>query len=167
MHPEYDHLMESAEQGGGHFSGPITLEPPMCPSEHFETHNWKCPVCGWSFIGPTQMPESSHGVCQYCGKNWGRTHSGTIECGSCWDWRKHERAEARYWTFASHNLFQNEEGSGPDLNDMSLWNKWGIAKEVSDALTTFKNLHDRYATMLKEHNLICNHCPKEETNEVA
>lgn len=86
--------------------------------------------------------------CASCGTFYAHPvayHSGTRECGSCWEWRKLEGPAARYWDSAIEHLFVADNGSsGPDLNDYVTWRRMGIRDEVVEALNVLEALRVRY-----------------------
>lgn len=89
-------------------------------------------------------------ICSYCGNPGARTHSGRLECGRCWNWRKLESPAARYWSKAITRLFSDGEGSsGPDYNDYMMWERWGMRDSVVKALYTLSALEQAYEEMLE------------------
>jgi hypothetical protein len=93
--------------------------------------------------------------CAYCGEEQEnpRRHSGVIECGSCWNWRKILGPQAKYWMSGIEGLFHNDFGFGPDPNDYMEWNRWGIDKEVENALIVLKKLQKRYEEEAQKRNV--------------
>lgn len=58
-------------------------------------------------------PAPYMGRCNYCGLNWGATHSGSYECTACWDYRKLDRPAASHWRRVLLPVFSNI-----DMNDI-------------------------------------------------
>lgn len=100
------------------------------------------PLEGVPQINPDGKP------CGYCGtwQNEPRVHSGYVECGKCWNWRKLNGPAARYWVAAIDRLFYDPEtgSSGPDLNDLHHWEKWDLTDEMTYALMLLQDVRDRY-----------------------
>jgi hypothetical protein len=108
-----------------------------------------------------EMVTKNENQCGVCGTIYTSAvayHSGVRECGRCWDWRKLYGPASRYWEKAIENLFVNEGGSGPDMIDLELWDKWGIKNEVIEALNTLEALRVRYE--------VINNVDRETRNEV-
>lgn len=45
--------------------------------------------------------------CAYCGGDGARTHSGILECGRCWDYRKLDRPAALHWAKVGESFLSN------------------------------------------------------------
>lgn len=45
--------------------------------------------------------------CAYCGGPDARTHSGILECGRCWDYRKLDRPAALHWAKVGAEFLSN------------------------------------------------------------
>lgn len=101
----------------------------------------------------TEPAPADHYRCNYCRRIYPqpvRVHSGYRECGRCWDWRKLAGPQTDYWTQALTGIFIQDGkekpalGSGPDANDLMLWQRWGIKDEVLEAMHVLDALLDRY-----------------------
>lgn len=98
------------------------------------------------------MEDQNENQCQSCGTVYPQPvayHSGTRECGFCWDWRKISGNAARYWNDQITGLFVDGKGSaGPDFNDLMQWKRWGVQREVIEALDVLEALRERYEILL-------------------
>lgn len=91
--------------------------------------------------------------CASCGNQANKYSSGILECWECWNWRKLDRAAAKYWVEAVDYVFAHDGGSGPDLIDIEQWEEWGIVDEMIFALWMLKDIRDRYAEALEKHGV--------------
>ncbi len=86
-------------------------------------------------------------VCGYCGRTFPhpvRYHSGTRECGNCWQWRKMDGPMVRYW-LDTLKVFADDAADplNIDLHDSHTWERMNIDADVYNAIVTLKVFRDR------------------------
>jgi hypothetical protein len=101
-------------------------------------------------MNTTDAPKTDFGTCG-CGRPAEKISSGSPECWRCWGWRKHKGTETRFWRLGIDTLFQNKFGTGPDMNDITQWERWGVVDEMVAALWSLRKLHGLYVEREDAH----------------
>lgn len=85
----------------------------------------------------------------YCGKPTTSYHSGRLECGSCWSWRKLDGPAARYWAERIPPLFEQ----GPDGYDfLKFFPAAGVTtEEVNAAFDTLEKIFEYSKAQIEAH----------------
>jgi hypothetical protein len=94
-------------------------------------------------------------TCAYCGKTGDESvvgyHSGSYECGSCWNWRKLDGPAARHW-FKAAAMF----ASNVDMHDLATFmpERAGVtADEFRAAMEVANKIYTATCKMLVEHGV--------------